>query len=279
MVMPTGAELWAIGDVQGCLSSLHSLLAELPSTARLVFVGDLVNRGPQSLQCLRLVRSLGERAVAVLGNHDLHLLAAAAGIRAQHEDDTLAEVLSAPDRDELLDWLRARPLAHVEAGALFVHAGVLPPWSVGKTLELAGEVAGRLRSAGYRQFLATMYGNRPARWDDTLRGADRARCVINALTRLRFVAADGTMDLKTKDGANAAPPGFVPWFDHPERASRDTPIVFGHWSTLGLLLRDDAVGLDTGCVWGGALTALAWPSRQLRQVRCPPYRRPGSPTR
>jgi bis(5'-nucleosyl)-tetraphosphatase (symmetrical) len=274
-----GEPLWAIGDVQGCLASLRSLLAGLPAASRFIFVGDLVNRGPQSLQSLRLVKSLGERAVALLGNHDLHLLAAAAGIRAQHDDDTLAEVLAAPDRDELLDWLRARPLAHAEAGALFVHAGVLPPWSVETTLALAGEVQGLLRAPGYRDFLATMYGNRPARWDDALRGPDRARCVINALTRLRFVDADGTMDLKTKEGAGAAQPGFVPWFDHPHRATRDTPIVFGHWSTLGLMLRDDAVCLDTGCVWGGALTALAWPSRRLHQVRCPPYRRPGSPSR
>jgi bis(5'-nucleosyl)-tetraphosphatase (symmetrical) len=269
--------LWAIGDVQGCAASLQALLAQIPGDARLVFVGDLVNRGPQSLASLRLVRSLGNRAVALLGNHDLHLLATAAGIRRQHDDDTLAEILAAPDRDELLDWLRARPLAHREAGALFVHAGVLPTWSVEQTLALAAEVQARLRAPDYRDFLATMYGNQPERWDDALAGADRARCVINALTRLRFVAADGTMDLKTKEGAGAAPPGFVPWFDHPSRATRGTPVVFGHWSTLGLMLRDDALCLDTGCVWGGALTALSWPARRLLQVRCPPYRQPGPP--
>jgi len=269
------AALWAIGDVQGCDGSLQALLQQLPATARLVFVGDLVNRGPQSLASLRRVKALGSRAVALLGNHDLHLLAAAAGIRPQHDDDTLEEILAAPDRDELIDWLRARPLAHIEAGALFVHAGVLPPWTVERTLALAAEVQARLRAPDYRDFLASMYGNQPARWDDALAGADRARCVINALTRLRFVAADGTMELSIKEGAAAAPPGFVPWFDHPGRATRGTPIVFGHWSTLGLMLRDDAVCLDTGCVWGGALTALCWPSRELRQVRCPPYRRPG----
>jgi len=269
--------LWVIGDVQGCLDSLRSLLDELPPSSRLLFIGDIINRGPQSLAALRCVKSLGSRAVVVLGNHDLHLLAVASGIRGQHDDDTLAEILSAPDRDELLDWLRARPLAHLEAGALFVHAGVLPQWSVEKTLALAGEIEARLRAPDYRDFLATMYGNQPARWDDRLEGAERARCVINALTRLRFVAADGTMDLKTKDGAGSAPPGFVPWFDHPARATRGTPVVFGHWSTLGLMLRDDAVCLDTGCVWGGALTALAWPSRRLHQVRCPPHRHPGLP--
>jgi bis(5'-nucleosyl)-tetraphosphatase (symmetrical) len=267
---------WVIGDVQGCLDSLRSLLDRLPSSSRLLFIGDLINRGPQSLASLRLVKSLGSRAQALLGNHDLHLLAVAAGIRRQHDDDTLTEILAAPDRDELLDWLRARPLVVHESGALFVHAGVLPQWSVDKTLQLAGEVETRLRAADYRSHLATMYGNRPAQWDDALDGADRARCVINALTRLRFVAADGTMDFTVKEGTDAAPPGLLPWFDHPQRATRGTPVVFGHWSTLGLLLRDDVACLDSGCVWGGALTALAWPSRRLVQVSCPPYRRPGS---
>jgi bis(5'-nucleosyl)-tetraphosphatase (symmetrical) len=276
-VKAAGSELlWAIGDVQGCLDSLRELLDRLPPAARLVFVGDLVNRGPQSLQALRFVKSLGDRAVALLGNHDLHLLAVAAGIRPLHAGDTLAEILAAPDRDELLDWLRARPLAHCEGGALFAHAGVLPQWSVEKTLALAGEVETRLRAPDHRDFLATMYGNRPARWDDRLAGADRARCVINALTRLRFVAADGTMELKIKEGAAAAPPGFLPWFDHPARATRGKPVVFGHWSTLGLMLRDDALCLDSGCVWGGALTALGWPSRRLVRVQCPPYRQPAS---
>ncbi len=271
--------LWVIGDLQGCFGALQSLLRKLPPSSRLLFVGDLVNRGPQSLQTLRFVRSLGERAVALLGNHDLHLLAVAAGIRPQHGDDTLQDILEAPDRTALLDWLRARPLAHLEAGALFVHAGVLPQWTVAQTLALAGEVELGLRAADYREFLATMYGNQPARWDDNLAGADRARCVINALTRLRFVAADGTMDFKVKEGAAAAPPGFMPWFDHPQRATRGTPIVFGHWSTLGLMVRDDVVGLDSGCVWGGKLTALAWPSRTLFQVPCPPYRRPAGQVR
>jgi bis(5'-nucleosyl)-tetraphosphatase (symmetrical) len=275
-VSAAGDSLWVIGDVQGCLESLQTLLRRLPRGARLLFVGDLVNRGPQSLAALRFVRSLGERAIALLGNHDLHLLAAAAGIRPQHDDDTLAEILAAPDRDALLDWLRARPLAAFEAGALFVHAGVLPQWTVEQTLSLAAEVESQLRGPQHRHFLASMYGNMPARWDDRLAGADRARCVINALTRLRFVAADGTMELKIKEGAAAAPPGYLPWFDHPQRATRGTPVVFGHWSTLGLMLRDDAVCIDTGCVWGGALTALAWPDRRLLQVRCPPYRRPHS---
>lgn len=266
---------WVVGDVQGCLASLQSLLERLPAYVPLLFIGDLINRGPQSLASLRFVKSLGSRAETLLGNHDLHLLAVAAGIRGQHDDDTLADILDAPDRDELLDWLRARPLALNEAGALFVHAGVLPQWTVEQTLALAGEIETRLRAPDYRAFLSTMYGNRPARWDDRLEGTDRARCVINALTRLRFVAADGTMDFAVKEGASAAPPGFVPWFDHPERATRGTPVVFGHWSTLGLMLREDVACVDTGCVWGGALTALAWPSRRLVQVPCPQYRAPG----
>jgi len=271
--------LWVIGDVQGCLDSLHSLLGRLPPTSRLIFVGDLVNRGPQSLEALRFVRALGDRAAVLLGNHDLHLLAVAAGIRPQHDDDTLVEILAAPERDELLDWLRARPLARFEAGALFVHAGVLPQWTVAQALALAGEVEAGLRSERWRAFLATMYGNQPARWDDRLVGPDRARCVINAFTRLRFVAPDGAMDFRVKQGMSAAPPGYLPWFDHPARATRGTPIVFGHWSTLGLMLGDDAVCLDSGCVWGGALTALAWPSRRRLQVRCPPYRRPSAASR
>ncbi len=272
-------DLLVVGDVQGCLGSLHALLARAPDAARLLFVGDIVNRGPHSLEALRFVRSLGDRAVVLLGNHDLHLLAVDAGIRPQHADDTLQAILDAPERAELIDWLRARPLAHCEAGALFVHAGVLPQWTVAQTLALAREVEQRLRADDYRAFLATMYGNEPARWDDALAGADRLRCVINALTRLRFVAADGTMDFRVKEGAAAAPLGYVPWFEHPQRATRGVPVIFGHWSTLGLLLREDAICLDTGCVWGGRLTAMSWPDRRVFQVDCPqaqdPLAKPG----
>jgi len=267
-----------IGDLQGCLASLEQLLAKSPDT-RLVFVGDLVNRGPASLATLRFVRDLGDRAVALLGNHDLHLLAVAAGIRPLHRTDTVQDILAAPDREQLLNWLRARPLAHREAGALLVHAGVFPQWSVEKTLALACEVEACLRGADYRTFLAQMYGNAPARWDESLTGADRLRCVINAMTRLRFVSADGTMDFKIKEGAGAAPAGYMPWFDHPDRATHPArgglPVIFGHWSTLGLLERDDAVCLDTGCVWGGQLTAMRWPERTILQVQCPRSAIPG----
>ncbi len=264
--------MWAIGDVQGCLDPLVSLIARLPPDARLVFIGDLVNRGPQSLACLRFVRDLVEQgqAVALLGNHDLHLLAAAHGIRRLHDDDTLQEILDAPDRDELLDWLRARPLAHLEDGALFVHAGVLPPWTLQQTLELAGEVQHQLRSADPTAFLSTMYGNQPDRWTDDLTGEDRWRCVINALTRLRFVRADGSMDLKRKEGPPITTDADddVPWFDHPQRATRNGVIVFGHWSALGFLDRPDVICLDSGCVWGRELTALHWPRRTVVSVPC-----------
>lgn len=268
--------LYAVGDLQGCGAQLDELLAQLPTDARLIFVGDLVNRGPQSLHCLRRVKALTDtgRAQVVLGNHDLHLLAVAAGIRPQHNDDTLTEVLDAPDRDALLDWLRTRPLAHAHAGALFVHAGVLPSWTLTQTLVLAHEVEIKMQAPDYRDFLAAMYGNQPARWSDDLRGHDRLRCVVNALTRLRFVAGDGTMDFRVKGGVTAAPDGFVPWFDHPQRVTRNAPIVFGHWSTLGLMDRADAVCLDTGCVWGGALTAISWPDRRRTEVPCLQSRNP-----
>ena len=262
--------LYAIGDLQGCGTRLDELLARLPDDARLVFVGDLVNRGPDSLGTLRRVRALGERAVALLGNHDLHLLAVAAGIRPVHDDDTLQDILAVPDAGELLDWVRNRPLAHVEEGALFVHAGVLPQWSVEHTLALAGEVQAQLRADDYRSFLATMYGNRPLQWSEGLEGADRLRCILNALTRLRFLSLDGAMDLKLKGSIESAPPGWVPWFAHPQRVSAATTIIFGHWSTIGLMMRDNAIGIDTGCVWGGCLTALHWPTRAVTQVSCAP---------
>lgn len=262
--------LIAIGDVQGCADCLDRLLARLPADARLIFVGDLINRGPDSLGVLRRVRALGERAICLLGNHDLHLLAVAAGIRPAHDGDTLQDILAAPDAAQLVDWVRRRPLAHAAAGALFVHAGLLPPWSVEQTLELAAEVQARLCAPDYRDFLATMYGNRPLRWRENLTGTERWHCVLHALTRLRFVASDGTMDLKLKGSVDSAPAGWMPWFAHPQRASAASPVIFGHWSTLGLMLRDNAICIDTGCVWGRQLTALDWPSRRLTQVHCTP---------
>ena len=261
---------YAIGDVQGCLSSFKQLAAQLPAAERYIFVGDLVNRGFESLTTLRHVKARVEhgQAVALLGNHDLHLLAAAAGIRPLKNADTLQQILDAPDREELLAWMRKQPLAHFEEGVLFVHAGVLPAWSVEQTLALADEVH-RALADDDNAFLRQMYGDEPRRWSDDLRGNDRLRCVVNALTRLRVLSADGTMNLKHKDMASKAPRGNMPWFDHPQRVTRDTPIVFGHWSAEGLVARSNVIGLDTGCVWGGKLSALRLHDRAIFQHDCP----------
>ncbi|MCG2583468.1 symmetrical bis(5'-nucleosyl)-tetraphosphatase [Massilia sp. TS11] len=272
----TTTNLYAIGDLQGCLDEARLLLEQLPADARVLFVGDLVNRGPASLATLRHVMALEQasdgRVDALLGNHDLHLLAVASGAQPRSRHDTLDELPAAPDCAALMDWLRRRPLARHEAGHLFVHAGVPPQWSVARTIELAREVENVLRGPDYRDFLADMYGNEPARWDDGLRGTARLRCIVNALTRLRFCTADGEMDFALKESAVAPPgSGLLPWFEIGTRASAGTPVVFGHWSALGLLLRPDAIGIDSGCVWGGQLTAVALPERRLVQVPCPEY--------
>ena len=243
--------------------------------AILIFVGDLVNRGPESLATLRQIRALGERARVVLGNHDLHLLAVANGIRKPHSSDTLDDILAAPDRDELLDWLRRQPLAIFEENHLMVHAGVLPQWTAQQTLALAREVETALSGPDWIDFLGRMYGNAPARWDDALEGADRLRCIVNALTRLRFCTPDGTMALAASKGVATALPGYMPWFDVPGRSTGDVTVVFGHWSTLGLTIRHNLLGLDTGCLWGGRLSALCLRDRSVIQVECPQYQRPG----
>lgn len=268
----------AIGDLQGCLQPLLQLIDRIEHggpPARLWLTGDLVNRGPESLASLRWAADNESRLVTVLGNHDLHLLALACGVRRPHRDDSATEILDAPDRDDLLDWLRRRPLAHLEDGHLLVHAGVLPMWSAERTVALAGEVEAQLQSPRWREFLTTMYGNRPRRWDDDLAGADRCRVIVNALTRLRFCRPDGEMEFDTKDGVAAAPPGFVPWFEVPLRATSDVTVVFGHWSTLGLMVRERVIGLDSGCVWGGRLSAIRLADRVVFQVPCPQARVPG----
>ena len=270
--------LYAIGDVQGCyqrVSELIERIGSISADAKLIFVGDLVNRGPQSLATLRQIRALGDTANVVLGNHDLHLLAAAHGIRKPHASDTLDDILNAPDRDELLDWIRHRPLALLRDGHLFVHAGVLPQWTVDQTLELAHEVETVLRGPDWVGFLREMYGNTPARWDDNLRGADRLRCIVNALTRIRFCSLDGTMEFMSKEGMPTAAPGYFPWFDIPGRKTDGVTIVCGHWSTLGLVMRPNLICLDTGCVWGGKLTAVRIEDRAVFQVDCPQYQQPG----
>ncbi|WP_101102203.1 symmetrical bis(5'-nucleosyl)-tetraphosphatase [Macromonas bipunctata] len=278
---------YLIGDVQGCDQPLQRLLDAIDFSASrdtLYLLGDLVNRGPDSLAVLRRLVALGTSAHCLLGNHDLHLLAVAAGARPLHRSDTLDAILHAPDRDALLHWLHQRPLALQTQGWLLVHAGVLPQWSAAQTVALADEVSVMLRSSDGPHWLRHMYGNQPDHWHDGWQGHDRWRVVVNALTRLRFCSANGVMEFDTKDSAGAAPGGFMPWFDVPNRRSADTPIAFGHWSTLGLLQRPNLLALDTGCVWGGCLTAAclsgtASPGTpgavSLIQVPCPQAQRPG----
>ncbi|HXN10397.1 MAG TPA: symmetrical bis(5'-nucleosyl)-tetraphosphatase [Steroidobacteraceae bacterium] len=251
---------WAIGDVQGCSEELEELLALIRFNAdrdRLWFVGDLVNRGPRSLEVLRLVRSLDANAVCVLGNHDLHLLAVAlAGARLRRHD-TLEDVLGAPDRDTLIEWLLQRPLAHQDPGhpELLVHAGLVPQWTVPQALQLAAEVQRALQSDAHR-LLSRLYGDQPDRWEPTLSGIARLRFAINVCTRLRFCTSDGRINFGQKGPPDSVLPPWLPWYRVPQRASRGQRIVFGHWSALGLHAADGVLGLDTGCVWGGALTAM-----------------------
>lgn len=272
--------LYLVGDLQGCLAPLDALLARLdfsPSRDRLVVLGDLVNRGPDSLGVLRRLAGLGEAAACVLGNHDLHALALACGLRRPHRQDTLDGLLGAPDAAAWVDWLRHQPLLREEGGWVCVHAGLPPAWDLATARAEAEAVAARLRAADWRDALAAMYGNQPARWDPALTGLDRWRYAINALTRLRFVHGDGRLDFAVKEGAGAAPPGLLPWFDAPGRASAGTPIAFGHWSTLGALDRPDLLSLDTGCVWGGCLSAVRVDGgrREWVQQPCPQAQAPG----
>ncbi len=278
--------LYLIGDVQGCDAALASLLAQAdfsPSRDQLYLLGDLVNRGPDSLGVLRRLQSYGGSARCLLGNHDLHLLAIAHGIRPPHRGDTLDEVLQATDRQALLDWLSQQEMAiyerlHGEA-VLMVHAGVLPSWSAEQTMALAGEVQAVLRGPDLFEFLSRMYGNQPAGWREDLSGFDRLRVIVNALTRLRFCTPNGEMEFAAKQGAQAAPEGYLPWFEVPGRKTADVTVAFGHWSTLGWLAHPHLLALDTGCVWGGVLSALRLGQagqRELLQVPCPMAQEPGA---
>ena len=269
-----------IGDVQGCARALQRLLREIgfsPSRDRIVLLGDLINRGPESLAVLRTVAALGDAAVCLLGNHDLHLLAVAHGVRGMHKGDTFQDVLAAPDAPTWIDWLRHQPLAHVEAGWLCVHAGVVPQWTAAMTLQLAAEVQALLQGDDLPAFLRVMYGNEPDQWRDDLSGAERTRFVINTLTRIRYCTAEGRLDFKTKEGAGAAAPGQMPWFEVPGRATTGQAMAFGHWSMLGLVNRADLLAIDTGCVWGGALTAVRVDGgrREVMQVACDRAQQPG----
>ena len=266
--MKAAPPIFAIGDVQGCQNAHLRLLDKIHRIAaspRLWYVGDLVNRGEDSAGVLRTIKAMGDQAVVVLGNHDLHLLAMARGLARQKAGDTMDSVLHAPDRDELLHWLQRRPLVHGEAGHVLVHAGLPPQWSGQQALALGAEVADVLADEAHAQaFFTTMYGNEPARWHDALQGRERLRFIVNACTRLRYCTPDGTLDFLSKE--HAAPRGHQAWFDVPVRRSADSTVVFGHWAAMGLVQRPGLVGCDTGCVWGRQLSAVNLASGDVVQV-------------
>ncbi|MGI9291004.1 MAG: symmetrical bis(5'-nucleosyl)-tetraphosphatase [Gammaproteobacteria bacterium] len=268
--------VYAIGDVQGCAVALEELLDDLqfdPAVDRLWLTGDLVNRGPHSLETLRLVKSFGDSVVTILGNHDLHLLAVAEGIKPLRHGDTLKKILSAPDRDELMHWLRHLPMLHVdhELKTLMVHAGVYPGWSIKKLKQRAGEVETVLRGDDYREFFENMYGRQPCAWSGKLDGMDRIRFITNSMTRMRYVSGKRQLDFNQKGPPGSQPGDLVPWYDHPQMKCHSWRIVCGHWSALGYMRRGQILSLDSGCVWGGALTAVrldAKNNRQCWQVGC-----------
>lgn len=273
---------FAIGDVQGCFDDLRRLLDRLnfdPEEDQLWFTGDLVNRGPKSLETLRFARKLGDGAVSVLGNHDLHLLAVAEGFQALKPQDTVRDLLNAPDAAELLEWLRFRPLAHYAAdpGYLLVHAGLAPEWDLATALGCAREVEAALRGDKYRHVLQWMYGNEPARWSDALEGMERLRYIINAFTRIRFCTPDGRLDFTHKGPPGSQPAELLPWFRVPGRKNSDIDVVFGHWSTLRESKTPRVFALDTGCLWGGKLTALRLDDEESLwvSVDCGRGRQPG----
>jgi bis(5'-nucleosyl)-tetraphosphatase (symmetrical) len=275
------SKIYAVGDIQGCAPSLKALVKKLPKQSKMIFLGDLVNRGPDSLGTLRYLKQLQEdkRIECILGNHDLHLLAVDAGIRKTKGLDTVQPILDAPDRAELIHWLRHRPMALSNGKVLTVHAGVLPQWDLQQTIECAQEVEKALRKKSYKEFLANMYGNTPTKWSNSLKGYDRLRVITNALTRIRFCTPTGTMEFDSKEGFEDGPKGYIPWFKTPKRKTQDSLIYFGHWSTLGLLQHGNVIGLDTGCVWGGKLTAMEVPesgksSKKLETIQVAGYDHP-----
>jgi bis(5'-nucleosyl)-tetraphosphatase (symmetrical) len=267
--------VYAVGDVQGCLQPLRCLLDQVafdPVRDRLWLVGDLVNRGPQSLETLRFLFAMRDSVVSVLGNHDLHLLAVAHNIERLKKGDTLREILEAPDRDDLLEWLRRLPLLHYDEARqiTLVHAGIPPQWTLKKARKRAAEVEEALRDdARLPLFLDGMYGNEPNQWDGKLRGIPRLRTITNYFTRMRFCTADGRLDLKSKEGLGTAPTGYAPWFSHPARKMRGQRIIFGHWAALQGRCNEPGVeALDSGCVWGGALTLLDVDSGERHTCSC-----------
>ncbi len=265
---------YAIGDIQGCHDSLERLLdlcAFNPANDRLWLVGDLVNRGPKSLETLRLIKSFGASALTVLGNHDLYLLMVAEnGAKFRGKDDTLQAILDAPDCMELLDWLRRQPLCHTEDNYCLVHAGLLPQWTASRARELAREVEAALQGPDFREFLQNLWGSEPAGWSDNLTGWPRLRVIVNAMTRMRFCTPEGIMEFHTKGETTQPPAGHLPWFELPNRAHADSVLVTGHWSALGLKITPNLLALDSGCLWGGHLTALRLEDRKVFQVDCSP---------
>ena len=262
---------YAIGDIQGCFEALNLLLEKIqfdPARDRVWLVGDLINRGPDSVEVLRWAMGLGERAVTVLGNHDLHFIAVAAGHVPSHRHDTLEALLAAPDCDALIDWLRCQHMIYAEGDWVLVHAGLLPQWTVAQALALGAEVEAALAADDYQDFLKHMYGNQPDHWDDSLTGIDRLRVITNAMTRLRVCSSAGVMDFHYKGSPETRPPGTLPWYEVPARKSANANIVFGHWSALGLKVGSRHVALDTGCLWGGALSAMRLEDRQVFQIPC-----------
>jgi bis(5'-nucleosyl)-tetraphosphatase (symmetrical) len=262
---------FAIGDLQGCYQEFRELLDLIhfdPEKDRLWLVGDIVNRGPGSLAILRFIMSLKDAVIMVLGNHDLHLLMVAEGCASLHRNDTLQEILDAPDRDELLHWLRWQKLLHLDGKYVMVHAGLLPSWSIAQAALLAQTVETALRSPNFHELCSHMYGNQPDHWDDSLEGYPRLRVIINAMTRMRLCTPDGKMNFAHKGPVRDTPAGYLPWFEAPNRASREATIICGHWSALGLQIRDNLIALDTGCLWGGSLTAIRLEDRRIFQVPC-----------
>jgi bis(5'-nucleosyl)-tetraphosphatase (symmetrical) len=267
---------FAIGDVQGCARSLSALLAKIPEDAALLFCGDLINRGPRSKDALALMMELGPRAQFVLGNHDLHFLATACGARKPGKSDTLNDLLKSSKANLYIDWIRTQSLAlslSIQPSLalppqrhLIVHAGVLPQWTADQTLALADEVCAVLRGQNWESMIRAMYSNQPNQWSDDLQGMDRLRLIINALTRTRFIYESGALELEGKEGPASPPAGTMPWFEHPKRRTAAEVLVFGHWSTLGLVNRSHLIGLDTGCVWGGKLSAMELETRRIVQV-------------
>lgn len=265
---------YAIGDIQGCYESLQRLLEKIafnPEADKLWIVGDLINRGPDSLATLRFLYSIRDSIEFVLGNHDLHFLAVAYGLRKKGQGDTLDALLNAPDRQQLIDWLMQGKLLHTDEtlGFTMVHAGIPPVWSLHQAQAHAREVEAVLQSRYCKDFLSSMYGNQPNRWKNKLIGMDRLRLITNYFTRMRFCSEEGTLELETKENMSSAPAGFAPWFSFRDRKTVNDKIIFGHWAALeGRANTANVFALDTGCVWGGSLTALRLEDQQTFSCFC-----------